>query len=145
MTNDTDFSQYDQFLKDAERDDRLGRQTMAVTQVTPGSWPSGEAYTQVDGVLTTAGNAMVNFRLSGLPSAEKMAAASGDSKMKRALAQTINMHKALAKLGKKAEALRPGDEFGVEIVKNKEGYIRVAMIMGPSVPSDVSRDNVPGF
>jgi hypothetical protein len=141
--SDIDFSQYDQFLKDAERDDRIGRQTMTITEVHQGAWPSGDPYTEVNGLLATAGNAKINVRISAMPDPSSLVGLEGTKK--RAIAQTINFHKQLAKLGKRADQLAAGDELGVEVVKNRDGYLRIAAFMAPTVPGSAARDPVPGF
>jgi hypothetical protein len=141
--SDIDFSAYDGFLKEAEKDDRLGKQTMVVTSAVQGAWPSGDPYTEVNGLLSTAGNAKINVRISAIPDLSQLVGLDGSKK--KAIAQTINFHKQLAKLGKRAEQLAVGDELGVEVVKNKEGYLRIAAFSAPSVPGDAARDNVPGF
>ena len=144
----SDYSEYDQFLNDAAKDDRLGRQTMMVTEVVEDQWPSGDKRLKVKGLLTTGGNAKVDITFSELPSKATIDAESAtwSRGKKQGIAQAINFRKALAKIGKSPEKLAVGDEIGVEIVKNKEGWLRVAAILGaPASPSSAHKDPIPGF
>lgn len=121
-----DFSAYDAFLKEV---DGTGKQTFQVVDVSEGVFPnSGDPYTKVSGVLVSAGSIKVNLTLGSLPDiADKDA---WDASKRRAVAQTINMYKDLAKIGKTPADIVPGDELLVEVVKNKEGFHRIVKVLG---------------
>ena len=127
--------EWDEILEEAGRDDRVGDHVGVVTNVASGQWPSGDAYTDVDLMLETAGNAKVNIRFNAaLPSKAEF-----DTKkatMERStitgLANAIRLRKALAQhfdITNPLE-LKIGTRMGVKVAKTKSGFPRVISI-GP--------------
>jgi hypothetical protein len=131
--SEQDWSTYDAFLKEADRDNRIGDQDFIVTAIEAGVWPSGDKFTRVRGQLLTAGGAKADFNLNPLPSAEDMAqAGTWETAKKRGVAQGINFLKSLDKFySRSADTLQPGDELRVKCVKNKEGFIRIVSLLDP--------------
>ena len=147
--NGQDWSAYDSFLKEADRDDRVGDQDFMITDIVDKSWPSGDKFKKVQGQLLTANGAKADFNLQALPSTEELAqAGTWETGKKRGVAQGINMLKSLDKFyGKTADTLVPGDELRVKCVKSK-GFIRIVALLDPrlvkaEVKAASSKSDVP--
>ena len=129
----TNWNDYDDFVNDAARDDRVGPQEFLISSVTDGVWEkSGEPFRELTGVLTSANNASFDFRISPVPPPDVLAAqkATMDSAKKKAIASSITMHKTLAQhYGKAYDEIKSGDRFKVEIVKNKQGFVRAVAFL----------------
>lgn len=155
-TNGSDFSAYDDFLKETDRDNRIGKHHVMVSSAVADTWPSGDPRIKVVVNLTTAGNAKADITFSELPSPETVKAESAgwDQGKRKAIAGGIQMRKALAAhYGKTPETLAVGDEFDVQTgasKKNTDGsyFVRVVAILPPgaakgAVPGSAAADNVP--
>lgn len=130
----TNWNDYDDFLKEADRDDAIGPQKLLVSEVIDDSWPSGDPRRKVRGTLTTARNAKADLTISPPPSPEVLKAegASYESGKKRAIANTINLYKQLGQhYGKSPQQIVAGDEYNVQVVRTKRnedgsgGFLRV--------------------
>lgn len=59
---------YDKFIADADKDDRLGDQDFMVTEKIRGTFPnSGDPYLKLNGVLQSANNAKFNITFGAVP------------------------------------------------------------------------------
>ena len=65
---------WDDLDKEASVDDRIGNHQFTVDKVSSGMWPSGDAYYELDGRLTTANNFNLRQRFSPAPSEEDVVA-----------------------------------------------------------------------
>lgn len=141
-------SAYDDLLKDAEKDDRVGEKNALVSAVVRDTWPSGDPRTKVQFVLTDAGNAKADLTLSPPPSPEEVAAQkdSWDGKKKKAIAGAITIYRQLAThYGKGIDDVREGDTFRVKTAKNKEGFIRVVGFLPKAGASTSAGSSGPSF
>lgn len=133
MNEPINYSAYDDFLTDAAKDDRVGPHELLVNEVLEGVWEaSGDEYREIKGVLVTAGNADINFRLSPLPDPAELAERKPfmDRGKKQAIARSITMHKQLGQhYGKTHEEIQAGDRLKVEVVKNKDGFVRIVSFL----------------
>lgn len=130
-------SDYDDFLKDAERDDRIGTHDWLVSKVTHDFWPSGDPRIKIVGVLLTASGQnkpKADLTISPPPPASVIQAESRnwDGGKKKAIAQAITMYRKLAEYYQTSpEKIQEGDVFRVETAKTarKEdgtgGFVRV--------------------
>lgn len=149
MSEETNWADYDAFLREADKDSRVGQHKFLVTEKLPGVWPSGDEYTKIRGNLVTAGNAKTDFNLSALPSKAEMEAAKGDNAKMRGMAMSINILKSLAKhYSKSLDTLEIGDVIVVETRKDKNGFIRVVRIVDPKLAdakdrAEADRSGVP--
>lgn len=134
MTYDFDDAAYRELEAEAAKDNRVGDHLFVVTDVIHDTWQSGDPRCKIKGILTTAGSAKADFTLSPPPSPEEVRKEmpTWDTAKKKAIAASVSMHKALAKLGKNIDGLGAGDEFGVKTAKNKDGFIRVVAILDPA-------------
>jgi hypothetical protein len=143
----SDYSEYDQFLKDAEKDTRLGKQTFVITEKLVDAWGDGSPRYKFRGVLATASNAKTDMTLSPPPPLEVAQAA--EPGRKRGIALAIQNLKALAAYGKNLDTLSEGDELSVETRKDEKGYVRVSRILNPgeSMGTSAKTDRIagPGF
>lgn len=128
-------SAYDELLKDAEMDNRVGDKNALVTTVMHDNWPSGDPRIKIGFVLTDAGNARADLTISEPPSPEVVKAEkkSWEQSKLRAIAGTVTMYRQLAQhYGTSPNAIKEGDTFRVKTVKTrrdeetgKGGFIRV--------------------
>lgn len=150
-----DFSAYKAFKEEAERDDRLGRDTFIVSHTVAGIFPNaGTPYVEVHGMLERSG-AKVKFTVGELMTPAQIEAekATWDHKRKFAVSQTIAMHEGLAKIDKTPETLGAGDTFLVDVGKTKRnadgtgGFLRIDKIIGAvkDVPGFGGKSGGPGF
>lgn len=139
---------YTELESEASKDDRLGDQTFMVTEVRNETWPSGDPRIKVLGILTTARSAKCDLTVSPPPAPEivKELMPTWEPNKKRAIAQTISIYRDMSKhYGKTPETLAAGDEINVKIVKNKEGFIRVAAVLPPGDLAVKADSTMPGF
>lgn len=130
---------YDDFLVEADKDDRVGEHDFLVQQVIQDTWPSGDPRFKVKGQLMTANGASADFTLSPVPPPDVVRSqkASWKADKKKAIASAIRMHKALSEYyGASVDTLKEGDILRVVTVKTKRdkttgkgGFIRVAAIV----------------
>ena len=147
-TYDWNDAAYAELESEAQRDNRLGDQTFMVTEVRQEQWPSGDPRIKVLGVLTTANNAKCDLTVSPPPAPEvvKDLMPTWEPAKKKAIAATIAIYRDMSKhYAKTPETLAAGDEVNVKIVKNKEGYIRVAAILPPGDLAAKADASMPGF
>lgn len=141
--SDYDFDDpiYAQLQKEAAQDNRVGDHEFMVTDSVQDTWPDGQPRVKVRGVLTTANNAKADLTLSPPPSPEEVKSTIGtwSPGKKRAIAQSVTMHKALASWYKTTpEKISEGDTFKVKTVLTKRnadgtgGFVRVVAFLDPS-------------
>ena len=151
-----DDAAYKDLLDEANRDDRIGNQTLLITEVVNDHWDDGQERTKAKGVLTTAGNAKADVTMSDPPTAEEIVAnkATWDRKKKFGVASSITLASSLAKhYGKTRTQLRQGESYRVKIVKTKKdessgkgGFLRVvAFLPQEGAESNGSSAGGPGF
>lgn len=140
MVDDNAYSEYDDFLAKASKDNRVGDHEFMVTDIKSGKWSdlkpglSNDPYYKVTGSLLSAGKAKVDFTWSPPPPAaelEKMAEAGEmTERQEKAIATSISLAKQMAQFyGAKVQELRVGDTFRVKTVKNKEGFVRIVAVL----------------
>jgi hypothetical protein len=131
-------SAYDDLLKDAEMDDRVGDHDFMVTSVVQDTWPSGDPRIKIAGVLTTARNSKADLTWSPPPTPDQVRAESKswEPGKKRAIANAVSMARQLAKLyGKGFADVQEGETLRVKTVKTKRnddgtgGFIRIAAVL----------------
>ena len=137
---------YTAFLNETNRDDRVGKHDVLVTEVRHETWEkSGEPRIKILGVLQTANNAKCDLTLSPPPPPEviKAEGATWESGKKKAIASSITMQKNLMKwYSKKADQLQAGDVLRVQTAKTKidkdgkGGFIRIVAVLDPAAPVD---------
>lgn len=119
--NNIDWGAIDEFVADADKDDRYGEHDAMVTGVEEGFWDSGEKFYAVDVVLkTTRNGASLNFRLPEPMTREQLnAAKKGDNARAVALGQRMvsELHKFYGVSGGKE--LKAGDMLRVKIGPQK--------------------------
>lgn len=129
-----DDSAYDELLKDAEMDNRVGDKEALVTTVVHDYWASGDPRIKIGFVLTDANNAKADLTISPPPSPEVVKAEkkTWEQGKLRAIAQTVAQYRQLAKhYGTSPDQIKEGDNFRVKTVKTrrdeegKGGFIRV--------------------
>ena len=135
----TDFSAYDDFVKDAETDQRVGEHDAVVDSVELGAWPSGDPRWKVKFMLITASMASCDMTLSELPSPEQLKSDTGMATgKKRAIAGQIRLYRELAENYNVTDVMKieKGDTFRIKTVKTridpmtgKGGFIRVIALL----------------
>jgi hypothetical protein len=139
---------YAELESEAAKDNRLGHQTFMVTEVRNETWPSGDPRIKVLGILTTANSAKCDLTVSPPPAPEvvKDLMATWEPAKKKAISQTITIYREMSKhYGKTPETLIAGDEINVNVVKNKEGFIRIASVLPPGDLAAKADASMPGF
>lgn len=147
-------SAYDELLKDAEMDNRVGDKQALVTTVVHDNWPSGDPRIKVGFVLTDAGNAKADLTISPPPPPEVVKAEkkSWEQGKLRAIAQTVSQYRQLAQhYGISPEQIKEGDGFRVKTVKTrrdeegKGGFIRVIAFLPPTSGEAAPATSAAGF
>lgn len=157
MTQNSDG--WDDFLADAERDDRMGKHVALVKSRTDGIWPPKDgypesAYTKFALVLTTASNADLEMTYSKPPDEPptKEELATWTKGRKLGVANAVSLRRQLAQFyGKTFSDLRDGDKVGVKVEgrkSKKDGrvYPRVVAFIPlneASGPEKASTDDIP--
>ena len=147
-TYDWSNAAYSELESEANKDDRLGDQTFMVSEVREETWPSGDPRIKVIGTLITARNSKCDLTVSPPPAPEtvKELMATWEPAKKKAIANTIAIYRDMSKhYGKTPETLAAGDEINVKVVKNKEGFIRIASILPPGNLGARADASMPGF
>lgn len=129
------YSEYDEFLAAADKDDRVGDHDFMVGEVLAETWPSGDPRLKVKGALLTANNAKADITWSPPPPAAvlKDQATTMEGGKRKAIASAIRFAKNLAEdYGRTVEGLKVGDVLRVKVVKNKEGFIRIVALLPKS-------------
>jgi hypothetical protein len=147
-------SAYDELLKDAEMDNRVGDKQALVTTVVHDNWPSGDPRIKIGFVLTDAGNAKADLTISPPPAPEVVKAEkkSWEPGKLRAIANTVSQYRQLAQhYGTSPDTIREGDTFRVKTVKTRRdeegrgGFIRVIAFLPPNAGASASASNSAGF
>ena len=140
----SNYSEYDQFLKDAEKDDRIGKHTFVIDSKLVDAWADGTPRYKFRGRLLTAGGAKTDMTLSPPPPVEQLAGITGGRK--KGIALSITNLKALASYAKDLDSLDVGDELSVETAKDGD-FVRVRRILKPgeTTGGTAATDRVPGF
>lgn len=119
--NDIDWSAIDDFVADADKDDRYGEHDAMVLEVKEQAWPSGEAYFNVEMALkTTRNNATLDVRLPKPMTKDELKAAVGTDKYRGiALGQRLisELHRFYSVNG--ASGLKTGDMLRVKVGPQK--------------------------
>lgn len=145
MLND---SAYDDLLRDAEIDRRVGDHRAIVQKVVRDKWPSGDPRTKIDFVLLTANNAKADWTFSPPPPPEVVKAEkdSWEPGKLKAIAQSVAQLRQLVKeygvtVGQDGYPnIKEGDQFNVKTVKTrrddqgKGGFIRIAAFLSKERP-----------
>lgn len=153
--NSIDWSAIDEFVADADKDDRYGDHDAMVTGVEEGAWDSGEKFYAVDVVLkTTRNSASLNFRLPEPMTREQLTAAKASENSRAvALGQRMvsELHKYYGINGGKD--LKAGDMLRIKVGPQKSkktggNFPRVIAFkpkgeLGKSAPSSVNADDIP--
>lgn len=150
-----DNSVYDELLKDAEMDNRVGDKQALVTTVVHDSWPSGDPRMKFNFVLTDANNARADLTLSPPPSPEVIKAEkkSWDQGKLRAIAGQVAIYRQFAQhYGISPDQIKEGDTFRVKTVKTKRdeetgkgGFIRVIAVLPPTSGAGATASSAAGF
>lgn len=143
MLEQLNSSAYDDLIKDAETDNRVGDHEALVQKVTNDHWKSGDPRQKIIFVLLTANNAKADWTFSPPPPPEVIAKEKDtwDSAKKRGIAGSITMLRQLVKdygvtLSKEGYLnIREGQKFNVKTVKTKReadgsgGFVRVVSFL----------------
>ena len=147
-------SAYDDLLKDAEMDNRVGDKEALVASVVHDNWPSGDPRIKIGFVLTDARNAKADLTISPPPAPEVVKAekASWEPGKLRAIANTVTMYRQLAQhYGTSPDAIKEGDTFRIKTVKTKRnedgtgGFIRAVSFLPPAGASAAPTTGGPQF
>lgn len=134
MTYDFTDAAYDELLRDAEKDQRVGDHLAMVTKVTHDSWPSGDPRIKVQFSLQSANNAKADLTISPPPPPDVVKAqkATWDQGKKRAVAGAITLYRQLAEhYHTSPDKISEGDVYAVKTTKTKVeadgkgGFIRI--------------------
>lgn len=129
---------YDDLIKDAEKDSRVGDHTAMVTEIERGAWDDGQPRLKVKFNLITANNAAADWTFSPPPPPDVMATerTAWEDKKKRAIASTVTMVRQLAEhYSTTPGKLKVGDTFKVKTAKTrvdkegKGGFIRIVAFL----------------
>lgn len=145
MLND---SVYNELLKDAEIDKRVGDHDALVQKIVKDKWPSGDPRTKVNFVLLTANNAKADWTFSPPPPPEVVKAEkdSWEPGKLKAIANSVAMLRQLIKeYGVTIDAdgypdISEGDRFKVKTTKTRReqdgsgGFIRVIAFLAKDRP-----------
>lgn len=132
-----DFSAYDAVFKEASKDGLTGKHNfMVVGSPVHGAWNDGRARIDVNGVLTDVGSMKFSFSVSALDTPQAIKD-EPDTKIKRSKVLNAQHWAALAKIGLRPDKLKDGDEFQVDLYREKPkpgydtGFLRLRTIVGP--------------
>src|SRR5262245_59406158 len=118
---------YDELIKDAETDKRVGDHKALVQKVTNDKWKSGDSRQKIAFVLLTANNAKADLTISPPPPPDVVAREKDtwDDSKKRGIAASIALYRQLAKdygVTMNAEGylnIKEGDQFNVKTAKTR--------------------------
>ena len=136
----TDWSAYDTFIDEAEKEDRIGEHDAVVDSIELGSWPSGDKRYKIQFMLITARMAKADLTLNELETPEELEARAPTMEQwqKRKAAQETKIYRVLAQHYNVMDLMKieRGDTFRVKTYKTKVdpitqkgGFIRVGMIL----------------
>jgi hypothetical protein len=135
MLND---AAYDELLKDAATDKRVGPHELMVSKVVNDKWPSGDPRTKITFVILTANNKTADMTWSVPPSVEevKTKKAEWPEEKVRGIAGAITLaRQCIQHYGKTPDQLREGERVKGQTVKTrrdaegKGGFIRVVAFL----------------
>lgn len=135
MLND---AAYDELLKDAATDKRVGPHEAMVAKVVHDKWPSGDDRTKIDFVLLTANNKKADMTWSRPPSVEEIKATKHEwpEEKVRGVAQNVTLaRQCVQHYGKLPDQLVEGERYKIQTVKTrrdaegKGGFIRVVAFL----------------
>lgn len=144
--NDYSGDVYDQLLKDAEVDNRVGKHKAIVVKVVHDTWDSGDPRHKFSFSLLTAGNAKADMTWSDPPSIEDIVAQKNnwEPAKKKGIASAVSLARQLAQhYSKRVVDIAEGDEFEVQTVKTRRdkdgsgGFIRVISFLPPGAVAGV--------
>lgn len=130
----TNWADYGDVFKDAERDTRLGRHEFMITHVDRDHWDDGRKRYKLKGVLVTAGSAKSDATL-GDPEDPAVIKAEQNLGRKRGMALGARNVMNLESYGLTLETVKSGDVLKVETKKDpaKDGssgyFVRVSVIL----------------
>lgn len=134
MSYDYTDAAYDELLKDADKDNRVGDHLFMVTKVVHDTWPSGDPRIKITGNLQSANNAKADLTISPPPPPDvvKEQSKTWEQGKKRAIANTVTMYRQLAQHYKTSpDKIAEGDVYAVKTAKSKVeadgkgGFIRI--------------------
>lgn len=139
MSYNFDDPAYDDFLKD----ERVGHQDFMVSAIENGTFPeSGDSYRRLKGVLTTAGNATIDYTFGQIPPPSELAkqkTLNGNDPEKWNDRKTAAIKSAISQArqfiqhyGKTPDEAKVGDVYRVNVIKNKDGYVRIVAFLPAS-------------
>lgn len=140
-----DDAAYDELIKEADVDNRVGEGNAIITKITDDLWPSGDKRRKVLFSLLFAGNAKADLTVSDLPSPEQVRAEKGtwDANKKRAIANSVALYRQFAQFYSvnPMSGLQEGQQYRVKTVKTKRnpdgsgGFVRIIAVLDPSAGS----------
>jgi hypothetical protein len=137
MSTELNIDEVNRILADLDRDDREGTHVAEVAEVSKGTWApeyGGGGYTSVDLLLTTARGVKFNTRFNDdiptLAEYEAQKGTMGLGKMK-GLGNSLRCRMNLLSMYQVADPakLTRGFKLGVVIVKDKQGFPRLANVV----------------
>lgn len=135
MLND---AAYDELLKDAATDKRVGPHEAVVAKIVNDKWPSGDPRTKIDFVLLTANNKKADATWSEPPPIEEVKAHKHEwpeEKVRGVAANITLARQCLQHYGKLPNQLVEGERVKIQTVKTrrdnegKGGFIRVVAFL----------------
>lgn len=135
---DLNSSAYDQLIKDAETDNRVGNHSALVSKIEKGAWPDGRPRLKVLMTLTTANNSMADWTFSPPLPPDQLAAVKStlETKVIKGMANNIATARQLAQhYGVTPGQIKEGDSFKVKTRKDRVesdgsgGFIRIAAFL----------------
>lgn len=154
-------SAYDDLIKEADIDERVGKHQAVVVKVVHDTWESGDPRNKFGFTLLTAHNAKADLTLSPPPPPDVVAATKStwEPGKKKAIAGAISMLRQLAThYSKRLSDIREGDTYYVQTAKTRRekdgtgGFIRVVAFLDPKTANgaaggggDATGSGGPGF
>ena len=139
MTENGNWSEYDNLVTELEKDTRVGDHDWMVSEVREEIWADGSPRFKVQGTLLTSGNIRCDLTWSPPPAASvvKSEMASWTNSRKRGVSKAIGIGKNLALwYGKSVPTLKAGDVIRVKTgktkvdkISGKGGFIEVQVIL----------------
>lgn len=138
---------WDDLDKEASVDNRIGNHDFVVDRNTPGQWPDGQKYYELEGRLTTANNFNLKQRLSPAPTEDEVVAnkSTWDQARKRGAVLAHANETVLTKeYGTTLSEIKPGDTFRVKTdyqTKDGKKYIRLINFLPKDAKLSVNGSN----
>jgi hypothetical protein len=133
---------YDELLKDAAVDNRVGDHDAVIIKAVHDNWEpqyGGGPRSKLQFLLKTANDAKADVSWSPPPSPEEMAQKSTwDRKRVQGVAGAVTLgRQALQHYGKTPNQMQEGERYRIKTAKNKDGFIRVIAFL----PRDAAVSN----